>query len=113
VLDCLQPPSALEELIIWGFSGVRFPVWLGNQYMFRLSNLELKACQNCKELPSLGQLPCLKHLSINSLTSIKYVGRMFSSCEDTNFRDWIQHQQSISFVGDTEIYRHGLLGEMG
>lgn len=87
VLDSLQPHSGLEELVIWGFSGVRFPVWLGNQYMFRLSSLELKACPNCKELPSLGQLPYLKHLSINSLTSINYVGRMFSSCDDTNFRD--------------------------
>ncbi|TVU15266.1 hypothetical protein EJB05_38777 [Eragrostis curvula] len=87
VLDSLQPHSALEELNVWGFSGVRFPMWLGNQYMSRLSKLELKACQNCKELPSLGQLPCLKHLSINSLTSIKYVGRMFSSCDGTSFRD--------------------------
>jgi hypothetical protein len=86
VLDCLQPHSALEELIIWGFSGVRFPVWLGNQYMFRLANLELKDCPNCEELPFLGQLPCLKHVSVNSLTSIKYVGRMLYTCEGTNLR---------------------------
>ncbi|CAN6235606.1 unnamed protein product [Urochloa humidicola] len=84
VLDSLQPHPDLEELTIRGFSGVRFPLWLGNQYMFSLSILELKDCQNCKELPSLGRLPCLKHLSINSLTSIKQVKRMVSGHDKNN-----------------------------
>ncbi|CAL5026480.1 unnamed protein product [Urochloa decumbens] len=88
VLDSLQPHPDLEELTIRGFSGVRFPLWLGNQYMLSLSILELKDCQNCKELPSLGRLPCLKHLSIKSLTSIKHVRRMISGHDKTNCSDY-------------------------
>ncbi|CAD6263093.1 unnamed protein product [Miscanthus lutarioriparius] len=42
VLDSLQPHSDLEELTITGFCGVRFPLWLGNEYMFSLSILQLK-----------------------------------------------------------------------
>lgn len=87
VLDSLQPHPDLVELIIRGFSGVRFPLWLGDQYMFSLSIVELKDCRNCKKLPSLGRLPCLKHLSINSLTSIKHVGRMFSCYDETSCSD--------------------------
>jgi Leucine-rich repeat (LRR) protein len=88
VLDSLQPHPDLEELIIRGFPGVRFPLWMGNQYMFSLSILELKDCRMCKELPSLGQLPCLKHLSINSFTSIKHVRRMLSGHDETNCGDY-------------------------
>uniref|UniRef100_A0A0A9GNQ7 R13L1/DRL21-like LRR repeat region domain-containing protein n=1 Tax=Arundo donax TaxID=35708 RepID=A0A0A9GNQ7_ARUDO len=84
VLDSLQPHPDLEELTIRGFSGVRFPLWLGNHYMLSLSILELKDCQTCKELPSLGWLPCLKHLMINSLTSIKHVRRMLCSYDETS-----------------------------
>ncbi|TVU14046.1 hypothetical protein EJB05_37491, partial [Eragrostis curvula] len=87
VLDSLQPHPDLKELTISGFTGVIFPLWLGNQYMFNLSVLELKDCQNCEELPSLGELPCLKHLLISSLTRINHVKRMFygydkTSCDD-------------------------------
>uniref|UniRef100_A0A0D3FXW4 Uncharacterized protein n=1 Tax=Oryza barthii TaxID=65489 RepID=A0A0D3FXW4_9ORYZ len=88
VLDSLQPHPALEELIIMGFFGVKFPVWMGSQCSFKLSFLELKDCRNCKELPSLGLLPCLKHLFINSLTSIKHVRRMLSSGDHTSSGDF-------------------------
>ena len=88
VLDSLQPHPDLEELTVRGFSGVKFPLWLGNQYMFSLSILELKDCRNCKELPSLGRLPCLKHLSINSLTSIKHVSRMVFVHDEINCGDY-------------------------
>ncbi|KAL6903514.1 hypothetical protein ACP4OV_004327 [Aristida adscensionis] len=84
VLDSLQPHPDLEELIIRGFSGVRFPSWIGNDYMFSLSILELKDCQNCNELPSVGRLPCLKHLLISSLTSIKRVRRMIPSYDKSS-----------------------------
>uniref|UniRef100_A0A0A9CEA1 R13L1/DRL21-like LRR repeat region domain-containing protein n=1 Tax=Arundo donax TaxID=35708 RepID=A0A0A9CEA1_ARUDO len=87
VLDSLQPHPDLEELTITGFSGVRFPLWLGNHHMFSLSILELKDCKNCKELPSLGRLPSLKHLMINSLTSIKHVRRMLCSYDKTSCGD--------------------------
>ncbi|RLM75535.1 hypothetical protein C2845_PM15G14150 [Panicum miliaceum] len=98
VLDSLQPHPDLEELTVKGFSGVRFPLWLGNQYMFSLSILELKDCRNCKELPSLGRLPCLKHLSINSLTSIKHVSRMVSAHDEINCGDY---RSSISIAFPT------------
>ncbi|GJN27838.1 hypothetical protein PR202_gb15892 [Eleusine coracana subsp. coracana] len=84
VLDSLQPHPDLKELTIKGFSGIIFPLWLGSQYMFNLSVLELKDCENCEELPSLGQLPCLKHLLISSLTCLKHVGRMFYGYEKTS-----------------------------
>uniref|UniRef100_K3Y569 Uncharacterized protein n=2 Tax=Setaria italica TaxID=4555 RepID=K3Y569_SETIT len=87
VLDSLQPHPDLEELTIRGFSGVRFPLWLGN-HMFCISILELKDCQNSKELPSVGRLPCLKHLSINSLTSIMHVRRMLSVHDETTCGDY-------------------------
>uniref|UniRef100_A0A0E0H343 NB-ARC domain-containing protein n=1 Tax=Oryza nivara TaxID=4536 RepID=A0A0E0H343_ORYNI len=94
VLDSLQPHPALEELIIMGFFGVKFPVWMGSQCSFKLSFLELKDCRNCKELPSLGLLPCLKHLFINSLTSIKHVRWMLSSGDHTSSGDF---QSRIAF----------------
>ncbi|CAD6263072.1 unnamed protein product [Miscanthus lutarioriparius] len=92
VLDSLQPHSDLEELTITGFCGVRFPLWLGNEYMFSLSILELKDCLNCKELPSLGRsstsraFPTLETLKFMNMDSWE----LWDEIEATDFH-CLQH----------------------
>ncbi|RYR23900.1 hypothetical protein Ahy_B02g057388 [Arachis hypogaea] len=77
MLDKLQPQNGLKELKIEGYKGTIFPDWLGNcsyEYMTRIS---LKSCKNCCMLPSLGQLPSLKSLSIGVLDQLRSIGEEF------------------------------------
>ncbi|TVU39681.1 hypothetical protein EJB05_13113, partial [Eragrostis curvula] len=77
VLKCLKPHSNLEELTIKGYNGSFLPTWLGWLPLNRLSCIELKDCNSCKELPPLGCLPSLKHVLIQLLPNIRVVGPEF------------------------------------
>ncbi|CAN6165814.1 unnamed protein product [Urochloa humidicola] len=77
VLKCLKPHSNLEELSIKNYNGSFSPTWSGWLPLDRLTSIELKDCHNCEELPPLGCLPSLKHILIQSLSSIKLVGSEF------------------------------------
>ncbi|TVU29178.1 hypothetical protein EJB05_20735, partial [Eragrostis curvula] len=75
VLDKLRPHQNLEEITISGYCGDKFPSWLGDGYFIKLAKMTLDGCENCDVLPSLGQLPCLKHLSIQQMEKVKFIGR--------------------------------------
>ncbi|MED6182141.1 hypothetical protein PIB30_025858 [Stylosanthes scabra] len=89
ILDKLRPHHNLKELEIQGYSGTRFPDWLGNSSYHHITKVSLSGCRNCRTLPSLGQLPSLKHLKISGFESVETVGDEFyrndESCLDTPF----------------------------
>ncbi|CAB4293681.1 unnamed protein product [Prunus armeniaca] len=72
VLEGLQPHSELERLEIKYFMGTKFPSW-----MIKLRNLkqiELKGCNRCEKVPTLGHLPHLTVVRIKGLDNLKCVG---------------------------------------
>ncbi|CDP22105.1 unnamed protein product, partial [Coffea canephora] len=75
VLEGLQPPPNLQRLEIHSFMGNKFPQWLIN--LSKLEELEIEDCKRCSELPSLGQLPSLKRLSLMCLDNIRFIGDEF------------------------------------
>ncbi|GKV01362.1 hypothetical protein SLEP1_g13918 [Rubroshorea leprosula] len=77
VLDWLKPHSKLKSLKIVFYGGHKFPLWMGDPLFSNLSYLELKNCERCTLLPSLGLLPILKSLSIEGMKAIEAVGPEF------------------------------------
>ncbi|GMP46354.1 hypothetical protein CsSME_00014549 [Camellia sinensis var. sinensis] len=77
VLDKLQPHTNLKHLEINRYRGTRFPEWLGDQSFCDMVSLRLKDCEHCVLLPSLGQLPSLKHLTISGMHSLRKVDPKF------------------------------------
>ncbi|KAJ3680026.1 hypothetical protein LUZ60_016304 [Juncus effusus] len=77
VLEKLKPHHNLQELIIKGFCGNSFPSWLGDEYLLKLTTLEIKNCINTVELPCLGRLPSLRYLCIQSMAKLKRIGSEF------------------------------------
>ncbi|MED6222982.1 hypothetical protein PIB30_069661 [Stylosanthes scabra] len=73
ILDKLQPHQHLKELSIEGFRGETFPKWLSLSCFSGMTKLSLMYCKYCCELPSLGQLPSLKHLEFSNLVSLKKI----------------------------------------
>ncbi|XP_021761507.1 disease resistance protein RGA2-like [Chenopodium quinoa] len=77
VLECLQPPSNLEALKINGYGGERLPGWMeDHQLEGHLPNLEeltFKYFKACKNLCSLGRLPCLEILKLENLDEVEYM----------------------------------------
>ncbi|XP_057744578.1 putative disease resistance protein At3g14460 [Arachis stenosperma] len=77
MLDNLQPQNGLKELKINGYKGTIFPDWLGNCSYQNMTSVSLKSCKNCCMLPSLGQLPSLKSLSIEGLDQLRSIDEEF------------------------------------
>ncbi|XP_059646402.1 putative disease resistance RPP13-like protein 1 [Cornus florida] len=75
VLDNLQPHAGVKHLRIINYGGTRFSNWLEKGDLLRdMVSLDLIGCKNCSSLPSIGQLPSLKYLTIESMNAIRKVG---------------------------------------
>ncbi|XP_059654521.1 putative disease resistance RPP13-like protein 1 [Cornus florida] len=78
LVDKLQPHAGVKFVSIVNYGGTKFPHWLDKPHSFRnMVSLELRRCANCYLLPSIGQLPSLKHLRIEEMKEITEVGREF------------------------------------
>ncbi|XP_027157960.1 putative disease resistance RPP13-like protein 1 [Coffea eugenioides] len=74
LLEALRPHTNLTSLEIEFYKGDKFSSWVGDYSFTKLVKVSLRGCTHCKCLPSLGQLPALKDLSIQSMREVKAVG---------------------------------------
>ncbi|KAK1393989.1 NB-ARC domain-containing protein [Heracleum sosnowskyi] len=72
VIDGLEPHTNLKELSIEYFMGKRLPSWITK--MTNLVKIKLSNCERCEELPSLGHLPQLRELEIESMYNVRIIG---------------------------------------
>ncbi|KAI3904897.1 hypothetical protein MKX01_004227, partial [Papaver californicum] len=77
VLEGLLPHPNLKRLQICCFLGLNFPKWMSDRLLPNLVGLRLWYCRRCEKLPALGMLPCLRHLEIWNLDSVKCLVREF------------------------------------
>ncbi|XP_024040609.1 putative disease resistance RPP13-like protein 1 [Citrus clementina] len=77
VLDMLKPHKNLEQFGICGYGGTKFPTWLGDSSFSNLVTLKFEDCGMCTALPSVGQLPSLKHLEVRGMSRVKSLGSEF------------------------------------
>ncbi|KAM5575311.1 disease resistance protein RPM1-like [Rosa sericea] len=77
ILECLQPHAGLKELQIQQYAGSRLPTWISNPCFAELIVLTLYRCKNCELLPSIGQLPMLKSLSIIEMNEVQEMNYQF------------------------------------
>ncbi|KAK8631356.1 hypothetical protein V6N13_080109 [Hibiscus sabdariffa] len=92
VLEGLEPHSNLRSLSIVYYKGGHYPSWLamktnvsGPSACFQpinLVKLELYACENLKELPTLGHYPNLKILEVDGLNNVWCIGKEFYTTDD-------------------------------
>ncbi|XP_027119741.1 putative disease resistance protein RGA3 [Coffea arabica] len=75
VLEGLHPHPNLKGLIIERFFGDQLSTWIGE--LGRLVKFELQNCKNCKELPTLGNMPLLRFLHLEGLDSLTSLGPSF------------------------------------
>ncbi|KDO39348.1 hypothetical protein CISIN_1g042439mg [Citrus sinensis] len=113
VLDMLKPHEILEQFCISGYGGTKFPAWLGDSSLPNLVTLKFENCDMCTALPSVGQLPSLKHLAVCGMSRVKRLGSEFYGndppipfpCLETlifenmrEWEDWISHGSSQRVV---------------
>ncbi|KAH0778012.1 hypothetical protein KY290_009423 [Solanum tuberosum] len=77
ILDELQPNTNIKEVEINGYRGTKFPNWLADHSFHKLTKVSLRYCKDCDSLPALGQLPCLKILTIRGMHQITEVTEEF------------------------------------
>ncbi|XP_026427804.1 putative disease resistance RPP13-like protein 1 isoform X1 [Papaver somniferum] len=61
----LEPHKNLKYLVVYRYSGIKFPTWVSDASFSNLETIRLDACINCEFLPPIGQLPSLKSLHID------------------------------------------------
>jgi structure-specific endonuclease subunit SLX1 len=71
VFEVLQPPSNLKSLAIDYYEGFLLPSWIS--ILSNLVAVELRDCENCVRLPSLGKLQSLKNLHLYNMVNLKYL----------------------------------------
>ncbi|MED6213777.1 hypothetical protein PIB30_096648 [Stylosanthes scabra] len=86
ILKELRPHENLKKLSIYHYRDEIIPDWLGLSCYSNITKLSMYDCKNCRELPSLGQLPSLQHLVIFELHRLERIGEEFyksvESCHD-------------------------------
>ncbi|KAK1360308.1 putative disease resistance protein RGA4 [Heracleum sosnowskyi] len=75
VAEALRPHPNLVQLEIKSYGGSYFPSWI--VLLSQLKSLVILECQNCEQLPSLGELPLLERLHIESINNLKCVDHRF------------------------------------
>ncbi|KAK4551754.1 hypothetical protein RGQ29_032275 [Quercus rubra] len=88
VLEGLQPHPNLKSLRIVMYGGKKFPSWVGLSSLYHnLIEITLYECSNCEEVPTLGQLPCLRVLKINEMEEVRCIGSEFYFYSDGSYRN--------------------------
>ncbi|PON74204.1 NB-ARC domain, LRR domain containing protein, partial [Parasponia andersonii] len=82
ILGELKPHANLKSLEIDEYQGTSFPDWVGDQLYSKLVEVFLSDCENCFLLPSFGQLPSLKSLSISNFPGVVSIGPEFYYSSD-------------------------------
>ncbi|KAM5569301.1 hypothetical protein ABKV19_016689 [Rosa sericea] len=82
VLDGLEPHGNLQSLKIDNFMGAKFPSWITS--LQNLKQIRLFQCNGCEEVPTLGHLPNLRSLEINTMYKLNRVGAEFYGYSDTS-----------------------------
>ncbi|XP_010462268.2 PREDICTED: putative disease resistance protein At3g14460 [Camelina sativa] len=77
LLRMLQPHHNLKKVSINSYGGATFPKWLGHTSFTSMTSVYLTSCSLCILLPSLGQLPKLKYLSIEKFKILQKIGLEF------------------------------------
>ncbi|XP_039162210.1 putative disease resistance protein At3g14460 [Eucalyptus grandis] len=106
VLESLQPPIDIENLTILNYGGAIFPSWLDGSSNSRIVSLSLWDCPYVTSLPSLGQLPSLRELSLKGLNAVRIIGsnfyggdRPFSSLITLQFEEMLAWKDWSPYVG--------------
>ncbi|XP_030958659.1 putative disease resistance protein RGA1 [Quercus lobata] len=88
VLEGLQPHPNLKSLTVSCYGGKKFPSWVGLSSLYHnLIEINLSYCWECEEVPTLGQLPCLRVLEIIGMGKVRCIGSEFYIYSDGSYRN--------------------------
>lgn len=118
IFEKLLPASCLEDLLIRGFFGRKFPIWMESSSLCNVTWLKLIDCRFCLKFPPLGQLPHLTFLKIVHANSVIAVGSEFLGHGATafpkleflwigkmpNWEDWTFHIAQATRSSSLQIF---------
>ncbi|XP_078166395.1 putative disease resistance protein RGA3 [Carex rostrata] len=95
ILDGLKPHNELRELRIFHYMGTFFPDWMMQMsHYVNLQSITLFNCTSIEVLPPLGQLPSLKTIHFDLLTSIKKFDHNIYGNKETVFPALVYFQMN-------------------
>ncbi|XP_047970547.1 putative disease resistance protein RGA3 [Salvia hispanica] len=118
VLEGLQPHANLKVLEIRRYQGKRFPAWCKKMEVWdgfqgswatfdNLTQIILRHCSECEEIPKLEHLPNLKSLYLVGLKNVRFIDSSFS-----NFRTLVISGLEIKCLPKQLFYNNQNLSEL-
>ncbi|XBI21956.1 hypothetical protein VPH35_063029 [Triticum aestivum] len=79
ILENLVPPQTLDSFCLGGYMSKDFPKWMSDisSYLPSLTYLGLCDLGTCDTLPSFGQLPNLRGISMENIPNVRKIGKEF------------------------------------
>ncbi|KAJ8646475.1 hypothetical protein MRB53_008223 [Persea americana] len=77
ILEGLEPHPNLKRLLLDSYTGTRFPHWMSESLLPNLNEIALVNYRRCESLPSFGQLPFLKALTICGMDAVRCIDDAF------------------------------------
>ncbi|XP_042495167.1 putative disease resistance protein RGA3 [Macadamia integrifolia] len=86
VLEGLEPHPNLKKFSMIFFEGVRCPKWMasGLSVYKNLVSFQLYRCDRLEYVPTLGELPFLRYLRLETMGNVKCLGREFYHSSKTS-----------------------------
>ncbi|RWR74856.1 putative disease resistance protein RGA3 isoform X1 [Cinnamomum micranthum f. kanehirae] len=114
ILEGLEPHPNLKRLLLANYTGTRFPHWMSESLLPNLNEIALVNCRRCESLPSFGQLPFLKALTICGMDAVRCIDdafygnnvtSRFPSLEEFTIED-MPNLEEISVDCEIEAFPH-------
>eukprot|EP00268_Persea_americana_P054698 TRINITY_DN6291_c0_g1_i4.p1 TRINITY_DN6291_c0_g1~~TRINITY_DN6291_c0_g1_i4.p1 ORF type:complete len:1137 (+),score=191.79 TRINITY_DN6291_c0_g1_i4:1029-4439(+) len=114
ILEGLEPHPNLKRLLLDNYTGTRFPHWMSESLLPNLNEIALVNCRRCESLPSFGQLPFLKALTICGMDAVRCIDdafygnnvtSIFPSLEEFTIED-MPNLEEISVGCEIETFPH-------
>ncbi|KAK4566083.1 hypothetical protein RGQ29_002323 [Quercus rubra] len=105
VLEGLQPHPNMKSLTIQFYLGKKFPSWVGLSSLYHnLIEINLRYCWECEEVPTLGQLPCLRVLNLIGMGKVRCIGSEFYFYSDGSYRNTTPLFPALRILKLVELY---------
>ncbi|XP_075503950.1 putative disease resistance protein At3g14460 [Primulina tabacum] len=99
ILACLEPTLGIQEIEVCYYSGGKFPSWISKPSFDELVSITLYMCIYCDNLPSLGQLPSLKFISVVGMNEVLEINNLFCGEQIDKNQPSFPMLEKLSFYG--------------
>ncbi|XP_059644900.1 putative disease resistance protein RGA4 [Cornus florida] len=96
VISALQPHYNLKRFLLRDYPGTKFPAWIGD--LHSLVVVDLRQCNRCQLLPTLGKLSSLRILTLRGMNGVRRIGKEFYDEDEEWSSTFFQSLKELALI---------------